>query len=294
MFEPPHAAFVAGAPRFDPLANPRLFLREHLVELGVLGAFDFEFFGLATAIRGVASRITREPSAIEFGDARRHLVEKGAIVRDEDHAAGELDQQRFEPRDGFDVEVVGRLVEQQQVGLDHHRARERDALALAARQIGDARIGVELEAGHHAFETMRDRPAVDGIERALRRSELVHRLVGVIGCDAMRGVLVGNHQRSRGQAARHGFEHVGIERQRRLLLDQRHRDARGARDASIVWIAQARDQRQQRRFARTVAPDQADALTALDMQRNVVEQCDVSECEFDAGKGEEGHEGASV
>ena len=48
-------------------------------------------------------------------------------------AAGALEQQVLEQRDAVDVEVVGRLVEQQQLRLQRERERQRRPLALAAR-----------------------------------------------------------------------------------------------------------------------------------------------------------------
>ena len=51
------------------------------------------------------------------------LLEEGAIVGDEDDGAGVLAEEGFDPLDGGDVEMVGRLVEQQQVGLRHQRPR---------------------------------------------------------------------------------------------------------------------------------------------------------------------------
>ena len=43
-------------------------------------------------------------------------------MRDKQHAAGKIAQQFLEPFDAVDVEMVGRLVEQQQFGLDDQRA----------------------------------------------------------------------------------------------------------------------------------------------------------------------------
>ena len=43
------------------------------------------------------------------------------------------------------VEIGQRLVEQQDVGLDHERARERHALLLAARQLARQALGKAFE-----------------------------------------------------------------------------------------------------------------------------------------------------
>jgi hypothetical protein len=53
-------------------------------------------------------------------------------VRHEDHRAFVLGQEALEPLNGLDVEVVGRLVEQEQIGLANQRAREQDPAAPSA------------------------------------------------------------------------------------------------------------------------------------------------------------------
>ena len=59
---------------------------------------------------------------------------------DEDHRALVLLQVRLEPRDRLGVEVVGGLVEEQQVGVLQEELAERNAAALAAGELGDARV----------------------------------------------------------------------------------------------------------------------------------------------------------
>ena len=55
-------------------------------------------------------------------------------------------EERFEPGDRLDVEVIGRLVEQQQVGLADERARQQDAALPAARQRVDNRVAAAATA----------------------------------------------------------------------------------------------------------------------------------------------------
>src|SRR3954452_12711477 len=57
-------------------------------------------------------------------DVRRDAVEEPPVVGDDDSAAGELEQRVFEGAEGLDVEVVGRLVEEQQVAALLERERE--------------------------------------------------------------------------------------------------------------------------------------------------------------------------
>ena len=66
-------------------------------------------------------------------------LEERAIVRHEHHGAAILGEKGLEPRDRLDVEVIGRLVEQQQIGLADQRAREQHAALPSARQRVDDR-----------------------------------------------------------------------------------------------------------------------------------------------------------
>ena len=129
-----HAAFVSRPPRLDPLPQPHFFFRELLVEARLLRRFVGERFFLAPQIRRVVARPRRQPPAIELDDACGETLEEGAIVCHKHHRARIRGEEIFEPDDGVDVQVVGRLVEQQQIRLTGKRARQQDAPAPAARQ----------------------------------------------------------------------------------------------------------------------------------------------------------------
>ena len=89
----------------------------------VVGEIALEPFDMAVALEGEHVG----------GDA----VEEEAIVADDHGAAGEIEQRLFERAQRVDVEVVGRLVEQQQVGAALEHLGQMDAVALAARQHAD-------------------------------------------------------------------------------------------------------------------------------------------------------------
>ena len=76
-------------------------------------------------------------------------VEEPAVVRDDDRAAAEVEQRLFQRAQGFDVEVVGRFVEQQQVAAALQQLRQVHAVAFAAGEVGDALLlvrALEVEA----------------------------------------------------------------------------------------------------------------------------------------------------
>ena len=88
----------------------------------------------------VADVALEEPDlavALEREDVRRDPVEEPAIVADHDDAARERLEARLERAERVDVEVVRRLVEQQDVAAGLEQLRQVDAVPLAARQRAD-------------------------------------------------------------------------------------------------------------------------------------------------------------
>ena len=76
-------------------------------------------------------------AALDLQDPAGDVVQEVAVVGDDHHGAGVVVQRVLQPGDAFGVQMVGRLVEQQQVGLFQQQPAQRDAPPLAARQRGD-------------------------------------------------------------------------------------------------------------------------------------------------------------
>ena len=86
----------------------------------------------------------RPAPGLELERRRRHRLEEPAVVGDEDHGRVERGELALEPLEVRDVEVVRRLVEQEQVGVAAERARERGARQLAARERAQRAVEVLL------------------------------------------------------------------------------------------------------------------------------------------------------
>ena len=87
----------------------------------------------------------------------------------------------FEPGDGFGIEMVGRLVEQQQVGLLEQQAAERDAASFAAgklRHVGV--VGRAAKRIHRLLDLALEIPQALGLDLVLELRHLVRGLVGVV------------------------------------------------------------------------------------------------------------------
>ena len=112
--------------------DPFQLVVDRLLLAGLLALFLREAFCLLFQIGGVVSFVDVVARAIELEDPVHDIVEEIAVVGDEDDVAGIVDQMLFEPLDALGVEVVGRLVEQQDAGLLEQQPRQRDAALLAA------------------------------------------------------------------------------------------------------------------------------------------------------------------
>src|SRR5450756_2487126 len=101
------------------------------------GGLDAEPLDLVLLVR---SEVALEPEpagpvvlgALVGQDVRRHAVQEPAVVRDDHGAARELEQRVLERTERLDVEVVRRLVEQQQVAAELEGERQVEPVPLAA------------------------------------------------------------------------------------------------------------------------------------------------------------------
>ena len=117
----PDPPLVAGPAGLDPLADPDLLLGQPLVEEGVLALLGGERGLLAFEEGRVVARPVEEPAAVDLDDPGGQPAEERPVVGDEDQRPAEPEQVVFEPADRLDVEVVRRLVQQQDVGLADQR-----------------------------------------------------------------------------------------------------------------------------------------------------------------------------
>ena len=92
-------------------------------------------------VPAVVADVVGERPQRQVGDARDDRVEEEAVVGHQDDGVRIGVQILLEPVARFEVEVIGRLVEQQQVRLAQQQLGERDAHLPAAGE----RLGLPLE-----------------------------------------------------------------------------------------------------------------------------------------------------
>ena len=208
-----NSSFAARAAGFDSGTDPNLLLSQLLVEQGLVLSFDFEcrFFPLEE--RCVITRPVEQPAAIDLDDAVRELAQEDAIVRDEDQRAAVADQELFQPRDRFDVQVVRRFVEQQQVRLADQRLSQQHSPLHPRRQRGEARVRVEAHFLKDSLDLVLQLPIFKRFDSPSRRIAFESR---------------------RRESHRDDFLHGTLAAERHLLNQPADADARPAQDLSVV------------------------------------------------------------
>ena len=138
--------------------------------------------------RAVVARVApnREIGNVPCGLA--DPIEKFAIVRDHQHRRRLPLEPRFEPHDRVEVEVIGRLVEQQQIGRTKQGTRQRKAVAPATGEIPHWPCAVGLckaQSMQNSFGRRSDRAFLQFRQRRVRVRKS-HRVVLRLGGNQLR------------------------------------------------------------------------------------------------------------
>ena len=215
------------------------------------------------------------PTAIELEDPLRDVVEEVPIVGDRDDRARVLLEEAFEPVDRLGVEVVGRLVEEQQVGVAEEQPGERDATLLATGQGRDIGVvGRAAQGVHRDVDVALEVPGVGRGDPVLER--------GLPGADRLVvgvGVGPGGHDRvvlvDEGLDLGHAVEHVALDVLGRVELGllAEVADGEAGRQARLAHepVVEPGHDPQQGRLAGAVRPDDADLGARVERQRDVLE-----------------------
>jgi hypothetical protein len=208
-----------------------------------------------------------------------HLVKEVAVVGHHHHRALPAIQIAFQPLDGLQIQVVGRLVQQQQastrrVGEFQEEAGQKCACLLAATQVRQGHVVLfrwEAQAYQHMLG-----PILVGI--ATQVLEPIAQ--GTVGFQGGFGAIGIGHFRL--QSVKPSFEGAQRLKDRHHLLPEGvvalHRgplrqvaDGKpfGALDPAIGGWLQSGQDAQQRGLARPVAPHQGDAVPMGDAARHI-------------------------
>ena len=125
---------VKAAQLFDDLllvADLRL-----IVEIGVVLLFAQCLFALR--IDGIVALKEHGLSVFQLQDLGDRAVKEIAVVGDHEHSAPVVHEVGFQPPDAVHIQVIGGLVEHDQIGLLHQELSERDPRLLSTGERRDA------------------------------------------------------------------------------------------------------------------------------------------------------------
>ena len=120
------------AARLRLAAHPVEFLAIEVartVDIGVGGGDALVTF---FEVVGVVATIGVGGAIVQLNDSLTHPVEKVTVVRDEQQGFGVALQILLQPLDHFHIEVVGRFIENEQIGVSNQHRGQGHAFALTA------------------------------------------------------------------------------------------------------------------------------------------------------------------
>ena len=103
---------------------------------GTLGAHLLQVVLALLKVAAVVAGVGGYTTVFEGGDVVDAGVHEGAVVADDENGAVVVGDKAAQPLDALEVQVVGGLVQKQQVGVAQEELGERDAHLPAARELG--------------------------------------------------------------------------------------------------------------------------------------------------------------
>jgi len=212
---------------------------------------------------------------LQLEDPLRDVVEEVPIVGDGDDGPRVLLEEALQPLHGFGVEMVGRLVEEEQVGVLEQEASEGDAALLAARQGRDVGVvGRTAQGVHGDVDVPLDVPGADCVDPVLERRLLGPDglVVGVrLGPLGHHGVVPVDEVPDGSDAVEHVALDVLGRVQLRLLREVADGEARGQPRIPDEPVIEAGHDPEQAGLAGAVRPDHADLGAGIERDRDVLE-----------------------
>jgi hypothetical protein len=253
-------------------------LGQHRLLALVLGLAPGGLERAGLLVEVVVAAVGAHLASIDLDDLGDHAVLHVAIVAGHEDRAGIGAQEGLEPEDRLEVEVVGRLVEEQDLGPGQEDAGKGHAHPPATRELADVALdlsGAKAEPGQDGLgaraELVAAQLLVAGLHLAVAGDDRVEVLVGLGHAgleggqlDAQGGGLAG---------AGHGLgQHRAAARVAGVLAEVADGEPAGPLDVAGVRRFLADDEPEQRGLAGAVGADQADLLTRVELERGVDEQ----------------------
>ena len=285
LLQPPHAAFVTGPPGLDALTDPHFLLGQELVEARRLLRLRMQALLAPAQIVVPVAGPVGHLAAVDLEDPRGQRAQEAPVMGDEHQRAGPVAQELLQPVDRGNVQMVGRLVEQQHLGLGHQRPGQQHPALEPARQPRELLVSIQPHAIQGGGHPLVQAPGPRGFDAGLHCGQGI----GIHRVGMGQPVVFGQHAAQFAQAGCDHVEHAAAGIAGHLLFQPGH--ARAILHAHLAVIGQqlAGQYAQQGGFSSAIAPDQGNALSRADRQANLFEQQRTADADVDAFKGNQGH-----
>ena len=232
--------------------------------------------------RVIAARIERYSAPFQMQDMVDNIVQQIALMADDEDSCAIILEEILQPQGRLEVEMVGGLIEQQQVGRREQQRTQRDAHLPAARIAVEwalLHLLVKPQSDEYAPGPRRRAVGVDGDQPVVHIAEPVRVFAG-LAFGEQRGALRigGKHGLERCCGAAGGF-----------LRDIAQTRAARHVDAAAIGLDLADDRLHQRRFSGTISSDQADTRTrrqggtgAIEDRASAQADTDIIDCQHRA------------
>ena len=193
-----------------------------------------------------------------------------------------LEKEILQPDDGVDVQVVGRLVQEQDIRGRHQRARQERPALGSPRERRELSIGVEREARQNPLHLLVEAPPPLLLQRPLQALQALEKHLSPLNSQPVPHLVVlGKERRRVPHPRRHHVEHGAGKPLRDLLGDERHPEPLLTTDLTPVGDDLPVDQLHQGRFAGAVPPHEAEPVPRLQLQIHAVQERRAAEGEGD-------------
>ena len=242
----------------------------------------------------VVAGVARDLSAVDFRDLRGDAVHEVAVVGRHQQRARQRLQERLEPDDRFDVQVVRRLVHQQHVGPAEEHPGHRHAHLPAARERShiavDALVG-ETQAMQHfarlAFERVAPEVLVLFLHLAKPGEHAIHVARGRIGHRVLKRFELVMQRADPSASGDRFVQHRSPGHFLHVLPEVA--DGQLLRNGDVAFIGSffAHDHAEQRRLPGAVRPDETDLLSGVELEGCVDEENLTAVLLADPGEGDQ-------
>jgi len=221
---------------------------------------------------GIVAGVAFQLALVDMDDHVDHFVEEIAIMRDDQQRAGVAFEPVFKPDDRIQIQMVGRFIEQQQVGRAHQRLRQIQPHAPAAGKTGDRLLHLfqrEAQAEQQLFAARVDGIGVGVGQRAVQVADR-NAVFGGGGLRFQRCQVC--FQAAQGDVAVDRVIQCCAVQRRRFLCDIGDAPFGRVIDFALVGVQFAAQQAEQTGFAGAIGADQADLVAGIEGNVDIFEE----------------------